>query len=523
MRTHIVGLLFSACLAACATASDPVAGDPGRGDAGAGDAATRDVVTHDAEVDALVDPDALVDAARDDVADAEADAGEARDASDADGTSDAGAADAGRDAERDVAEDASTDARLDAGSDVSSDASDAVDADAPLDAADAVDADASPDASDAGSDPSLPRLDAILAQLRASPGATVAGIATGGGWPLETDAGWLIVDVDTGLSHVAGDFDDWAGTSLTPDEGFSYALVPASPGDGYKFTDLASEYRADPWSRSYGYDDNGEISFIRPQVAHLERFFAVGDGVIAERRIRVWVPAEPVTHTLYAHDGQNLFEDTQASFGVSWELDESAPPGMMIVGVDNTPARLDEYGHVEDEAFDTRAGGRALDYAIYLRDTVRPLIRETYGEAERVGVMGSSMGGLVSLYIAHVQPEAWDMAISLSGALSWGRRSLDNPSIHELYGGTDVRGFAVYVDSGGGVSGDCVDTDADGLRDDGDDADDYCVTRQFADQLAEQGYDWETNLWHWHEPDALHNEAAWAARVSRPLEIFAAQ
>ena len=34
------------------------------------------------------------------------------------------------------------------------------------------------------------------------------------------------------------------------------------------------------------------------------------------------------------------------------------------------------------------------------------------------------------------------------------------------------------------------------------------------------GYEYDKDLFHWHEPGAHHNEAAWAARVSRPLKIF---
>ena len=48
------------------------------------------------------------------------------------------------------------------------------------------------------------------------------------------------------------------------------------------------------------------------------------------------------------------------------------------------------------------------------------------------------------------------------------------------------------------------------------------MTRQFADALAGAGYTWDTTLFHWHEPGAPHNEAAWAARVWRPIEQFRA-
>ena len=40
--------------------------------------------------------------------------------------------------------------------------------------------------------------------------------------------------------------------------------------------------------------------------------------------------------------------------------------------------------------------------------------------------------------------------------------------------------------------------------------------------LADAGYRWSKDLWHWHEPDAPHSERAWADRVFRPLSLFEA-
>jgi predicted alpha/beta superfamily hydrolase len=225
-----------------------------------------------------------------------------------------------------------------------------------------------------------------------------------------------------------------------------------------------------------------------------------------------------VSHTLYAHDGQNLF-DPDAPFG-GWRLSEVAPAGMMIVGIDNTGVgRIDEYTHVVDfrwapgETEPREMGGGAAGYAEYLQTVVRPLIRSAYGEGARVGVMGSSLGGLVSLYIAHAYPGEYAMAISLSGVVHWGRIGRMNDSLFQLYATEGVRDTAIYVDtSGNGIANDTANN-----------LDAYCENRQFADQLAAQGYTWASDLWHWHEPGAPHNEAAWAARVARPLGYFAAR
>jgi hypothetical protein len=45
---------------------------------------------------------------------------------------------------------------------------------------------------------------------------------------------------------------------------------------------------------------------------------------------------------------------------------------------------------------------------------------------------------------------------------------------------------------------------------------------QLRDVLESSGYLFDQDLFHWHEPGATHDEAAWAARVFRPVQIFEA-
>mgnify|MGYP006970179799 CR=1 FL=1 len=40
--------------------------------------------------------------------------------------------------------------------------------------------------------------------------------------------------------------------------------------------------------------------------------------------------------------------------------------------------------------------------------------------------------------------------------------------------------------------------------------------------LEAVGFEWDTDLWHWWEPDATHDEVAWAERAWRPLAVFEA-
>jgi hypothetical protein len=79
----------------------------------------------------------------------------------------------------------------------------------------------------------------------------------------------------------------------------------------------------------------------------------------------------------------------------------------------------------------------------------------------------------------------------------------------------------LYLDSGG--LGTCYDSDNDTILDDDPNAtDNYCENAQMRDVLESIGYTMDADLFYVWEPGAEHNEAAWAARVWKPLQIFSA-
>jgi pimeloyl-ACP methyl ester carboxylesterase len=156
--------------------------------------------------------------------------------------------------------------------------------------------------------------------------------------------------------------------------------------------------------------------------------------------------------------------------------------------------------------------------------TVRALVSQHYGEPSRVGVMGSSLGGLISFHIAARHPGRYDFAASMSGTMGWGSIGLSsgnqNETMIERYAALGKQTTKLFLDSGG--AGTCVDSDNDGIQDDAlDGFDNYCENKQLEATLYNLGYVASQDVWHWHEPNAPHNEAAWAARVFRPLGIFA--
>jgi hypothetical protein len=354
----------------------------------------------------------------------------------------------------------------------------------------------------------------------------VRTIAARGGFPVATASGGFLFAClcGPGAWALAGDHNGWAPTPMSQAGPLWWTEVEIAAPDGslYKFHEPGTmQWIADPHGRRHGYDDFGRYSLVRASAAHLERWYAIdgGDLGLEPRDLEVLVPqGGAFSHALYVHDGQNLF-NPEAIWG-GWRLMESAPPGMLIVGIANTPARMHEYTPVPDVINGQTVGGDGAKYATLVDAVIRPRMEAAYGPAAVVGTMGSSLGGLISLVIADMFPQRYDMAISLSGTVGWGSIEADNETILERYEAAGKRGFAIYIDSGG--EGTCVDADGDGIEDDAPDSfDNYCENAQFYAILQQLGYAPESEVFYVHAPGAMHNELEWAKRVGVPLQIFA--
>lgn len=361
------------------------------------------------------------------------------------------------------------------------------------------------------------------------PAEAMRTIADRGGLPVATSTGGFLFACLCGQGDwtLVGDHNAWtpAPMELAGPLWWIEADIDAPDGSLYKFHEAgAMAYVADPLGRRHGYDQFGRFSLVRASAAHLERWYAIDGGAygLLPRDLEVYVPDGGVfTRALYTHDGQNLFDtDPKAVPWGGWHLLETVPPETLVVGIYNTPDRMSDYTHVADELDNTPIGGEGAQYAALIDEVIRPRMEDEYGPAEVVGTMGSSLGGLISLVIADLYPADWDMAISLSGTLGWGSIGASNETILERYQSAGKREFVVYLDSGG--HGPCSDLDMDGLMDDDpDSADNFCENAQMRDLLQQLGYTPDVDLHYVHDADAPHNEAAWAARVDVPLQIFA--
>ena len=352
-----------------------------------------------------------------------------------------------------------------------------------------------------GSTPQPPDLDAVLSALRADREGTLLAQSAAGGWPLQTNQGWLFVSTDVSLSHLAGDHDQWSPEAMTEDQGFAWIVEPTIPeNDHYKFTD-GQTWLADPWARSVRYDSFGELSVARATGERLDRWFGIGDAALQKRTVRAWVPEGVITHELYVHDGQNLF-DPGAAWG-GWHLQDTVPSGMLLVGIDNTPARMDEYTPTRDAT--RMAGGRGAQYLRFLVEELKPLIDASFRTLpgrEHTALAGSSLGGLITAYAGVHRAEVFGLLGIFSPSTWWDDRMI----LREVMGlaARPVRPLRVYIDSG----------------DSGPSADDRANTEQHAAAWRALGYRDGETLRYVVEAGGQHNEAAWARRFPGAMRFL---
>lgn len=268
----------------------------------------------------------------------------------------------------------------------------------------------------------------------------------------------------------------------------------------------------------------------------------VAVGVVQRRRIRpapptlprlvdVWLPpnfdADSTARypVLYMHDGQNLFDPALAFIsGEHWGVAEAAvrlaAAGHIrlpiIVGVWNSPQRTRDYmpqkpletpqAQAIAAQFAADAGGPPISdaYLRYLVDKVKPAVDAAYPtlpDRANTFIMGSSMGGLISLYALTEYPHIFGGAgcisthwlIGESFLVDWLAKALPPPGRHKL-----------YFDFGTGKL----------------DADYEPFQQRMDAHLRTAGFtpnrDWMSLTFE----GADHNEKAWRQRVGIPLEFL---
>jgi len=206
---------------------------------------------------------------------------------------------------------------------------------------------------------------------------------------------------------------------------------------------------------------------------------------------------------VYMQDGQNL-SDPSIAFAGTWDLHRVlarlALRGIepIVVGVHNVETRLAEYSPFPDRK---HGGGEADAYLAFLIDTLKPRIDRmfrTRRRASHTAILGSSMGGLVSLYAWFRAPDAFGVAGAMSPALWYGRERL-----FDFFESAGVPRGRLYVDVG---TAEGATTLAD--------------ARAFRSLAAAKGLRVGDRFSYVEESGARHQEAYWSARLGEALAFL---
>jgi predicted alpha/beta superfamily hydrolase len=242
--------------------------------------------------------------------------------------------------------------------------------------------------------------------------------------------------------------------------------------------------------------------------SRIEHLYGVSSEFLGpDRDVSIYLPpgydsTDALYPVLYMHDGQNLMDAETTAFGVEWRVDETATwlineatvEPLIIVGIDSTEARMDEYTPVVDLEY---GGGGADEYGRFLVEELKPLIESKYrvrGDAGSTGLAGSSLGGLVSMYLGAEYPDVFGRLGVISPSVWWADRHIVE-YVDNLAAKLPLR---IWVDIGSEEgSGETVQD-----------------TELLRDALIRKGWVLGTDLSYREYPGAEHDEASWAARFN---------
>lgn len=251
--------------------------------------------------------------------------------------------------------------------------------------------------------------------------------------------------------------------------------------------------------------------------------------------IDVWLPEGFDTDrrypVLYMHDGQNLYDANTTWNHQSWEMDSTGgrliangeTDPFIIVGIHSDPSkrvsqlmpkRAVADAGLEELMTEVKLKGQKVlgdEYAAFVVNTLKPYIDAkfpTLSDRENTSVMGSSMGGLMSLYLICEYPEVFGGAGCLSthwygsldaadkfgnAMMAYVADRLPDPATHRIYFDHGTSTIDYYYGP--------WNTRA-------------LLTAQ------EKGYHYGKNLDSYVDYGAPHEESAWCKRVDRPLRFL---
>jgi predicted alpha/beta superfamily hydrolase len=274
--------------------------------------------------------------------------------------------------------------------------------------------------------------------------------------------------------------------------------------DDTQFADFSAEWQDYPTGN--GHTVVGTIKVSRP-------LYGPADGT--RRRLLVYLPpsyykTEKRYPVLYMHDGQNIF-DAVSSYSCEWQVDETmealSAEGIeaIVVGIANSGSgRAVDYSAHSHSLY---GGGGADAYVDFMAQTIKPLIDgsfRTLPDRAHTGLMGSSMGGSVSLYALLTRPDVFGFAGVMSPAFWWSEGTIF-PFVESL----PFVGGRIYMDVGDNESLEVPGRREEYLND----------AIKMEALLREKGYT-SDSLYFMVDAGGEHHESAWTRRLPDALRFL---
>jgi predicted alpha/beta superfamily hydrolase len=288
---------------------------------------------------------------------------------------------------------------------------------------------------------------------------------------------------------------------------------------------------------------SGSLAFAQnfPKVSSgsIKRIENFSSRFVAARNVDVWLPEGYTTdkkyNVVYMHDGQMLFDSTQTWNKKEWKVDEvfsqlikdKKIENCIVVGIWNTGAdRISEYfpnkiyNLLDDkmkvklsEKYCNGKQANGDNYLKFLVTELKPYIDKNFStqdDKDHTFMIGSSMGGLISIYAISEYPDIFGGVACISTAwLSQIEPSYEIPTVafdylkHNL---PSPMGHKIYMDYGTGESDKTFE-----------------MTQSFVDLIAKGKGFTENNYMSKVYDKAEHNEVAWSQRLNVPLEFLLAK
>jgi predicted alpha/beta superfamily hydrolase len=219
-----------------------------------------------------------------------------------------------------------------------------------------------------------------------------------------------------------------------------------------------------------------------------------------KHRLRVYVPPGYEENTLqhypvlYMQEGKNLFFPAEAFLGNEWGVDESLSLLNKMTAID----RVIIVGIWSEDRFLDYTKPGYEKYGLSVIEEIVPMVNKKFrllGGPRETGVMGSSLGGVVSFYMAWQWPGIFGAAFCLSSTFSHQDDLIDRVLTEPM------PKSKFYLDSGWP-------------------GDNFEVTYAMAMALSQRGWIPGKEFLHVMFPLALHDEKSWGARLHLPLQLF---